>query len=71
VPIHLRNASIKMMTELGYGHEYRYAYDEPNAYAAGETYLPDGIEEPGWYQLVPRGLEVKISGKLALLWNWG
>jgi putative ATPase len=55
------------MKELGYGHEYRYAHDEPNAYAAGETYLPDGIGEPSWYQPVPRGLEVKISEKLAFL----
>lgn len=70
VPVHLRNAPTKLMKELGYGHEYRYAHDEPNAYAAGETYLPDGIEEPGWYQPVPRGLEIKISEKLALLRKW-
>jgi putative ATPase len=67
VPVHLRNAPTKLMKELGYGHEYRYAHDEPNAYAAGETYLPDGMEEPRWYQPVPRGLEIKISEKLALL----
>lgn len=67
VPVHLRNAPTKLMKELGYGHEYRYAHDEPNAYAAGETYLPDGIEEAGWYQPVPRGLEIKIAEKLALL----
>ncbi|KAG4080886.1 hypothetical protein HA402_010057 [Bradysia odoriphaga] len=70
VPVHLRNAPTKLMKELGYGHEYRYAHDEPNAYAAGETYLPDGINEPGWYQPVPRGLEVKIAEKLALLKKW-
>lgn len=70
VPVHLRNAPTKLMKELGYGHEYRYAHDEPNAYAAGETYLPDGIEEPGWYQPVPRGLEVKIAEKLAVLRKW-
>lgn len=70
VPVHLRNAPTKLMKELGYGHEYRYAHDEPNAYAAGETYLPDGIEEPGWYQPVPRGLEIKIGEKLALLRKW-
>ncbi|MBP8794794.1 MAG: replication-associated recombination protein A [Brachymonas sp.] len=70
VPVHLRNAPTKLMKELGYGHEYRYAHDEPNAYAAGETYLPDGIEEPGWYQPVPRGLETKIAEKLALLRKW-
>jgi putative ATPase len=70
VPVHLRNAPTKLMKELGYGHEYRYAHDEPNAYAAGETYLPEGIEEPGWYQPVPRGLEVKIADKLAQLRQW-
>lgn len=70
VPVHLRNAPTKLMKELGYGHEYRYAHDEPNAYAAGETYLPEGVEEPGWYQPVPRGLEIKIAEKLALLRKW-
>lgn len=70
VPVHLRNAPTKLMKELGYGHEYRYAHDEPNAYAAGETYFPEGIEEPGWYQPVPRGLEIKIGEKLALLKKW-
>lgn len=58
------------MKELGYGHEYRYAHDEPNAYAAGETYLPEGMAEPGWYQPVPRGLEIKIGEKLAVLRQW-
>ncbi len=67
VPVHLRNAPTKLMKELGYGHAYRYAHDEPDAYAAGETYLPDGMREPGWYQPVPRGLEAKISGKLDYL----
>ena len=67
VPVHLRNAPTKLMKELGYGHEYRYAHDEPGAYAAGETYLPDGITEPRWYQPVPRGLEIKIGDKLAQL----
>ncbi|WP_348694372.1 replication-associated recombination protein A [Duganella fentianensis] len=67
VPVHLRNAPTKLMKELGYGHEYRYAHDEPHAYAAGETYLPDGIAEPHWYQPVPRGLESKIADKMAFL----
>jgi len=67
VPVHLRNAPTKLMKELGYGHEYRYAHDEPHAYAAGETYLPDGMPEPGWYQPVPRGIEAKIADKLAWL----
>lgn len=70
VPVHLRNAPTKLMKELGYGHAYRYAHDEPDAYAAAETYLPDGIAEPGWYQPVPRGLELKIAEKLALLRKW-
>jgi len=67
VPVHLRNAPTKLMKELGYGHAYRYAHDEPNAYAAGETYLPEGMAEPGWYQPVPRGIESKIAEKLAWL----
>jgi len=70
VPVHLRNAPTKLMKELGYGHAYRYAHDEPNAYAAGETYLPDGIPEPRWYRPVPRGLEGKIAEKLTLLRKW-
>jgi putative ATPase len=67
VPVHLRNAPTRLMKELGYGHEYRYAHDEPHAYAAGESYLPDGMPEPAWYQPVPRGLEGKIGEKLAFL----
>ena len=67
VPVHLRNAPTKLMKELGYGHAYRYAHDEPHAYAAGETYLPEGMAKPRWYQPVPRGLEIKISDKLTFL----
>ncbi len=67
VPVHLRNAPTKLMKDLGYGHEYRYAHDEPHAYAAGETYLPDAMAEPGWYQPVARGTEAKIAEKLAFL----
>ncbi len=67
VPVHLRNAPTKLMKELGYGKAYRYAHDEPEAYAAGESYLPDGMPEPGWYQPTPRGLEGKIAEKLAHL----
>ena len=70
VPVHLRNAPTKLMKELGYGHEYRYAHDEPNAYAAGENYFPDGMAAPNWYQPVPRGLEIKIAEKLAILQRW-
>ena len=64
VPVHLRNAPTKLMKELGYGKAYRYAHDEPEAYAAGETYLPDDMAEPGWYRPTPRGLEGKIGEKL-------
>lgn len=67
VPVHLRNAPTKLMKELGHGHAYRYAHDEPHAYAAGETYLPDGMPPPSWYQPVPRGLEAKIADKLVFL----
>ncbi len=67
VPEHLRNAPTKLMRQLGYGKLYRYAHDEPDAYAAGETYLPEGLGEPGWYQPTPRGLEGKIGEKLAYL----
>jgi putative ATPase len=67
VPEHLRNAPTKLMKELGYGKLYRYAHDEPNAYAAGETYLPEGLEGQQWYEPVPRGMEIKIAEKLAFL----
>ena len=67
VPEHLRNAPTKLMKQLGYGKLYRYAHDEPEGYAAGETYLPDGIPDPRWYQPVPRGLEAKIGDKMAHL----
>ena len=67
VPIHLRNAPTKLMKELGHGKAYRYAHDEPHAYAAGESYLPDGIKEQAWYQPTDRGLETKIKEKLAFL----
>ncbi|MDY3330337.1 MAG: replication-associated recombination protein A [Pelistega sp.] len=67
VPVHLRNAPTKLMKELGYGKTYRYAHDEPHAYAAGENYLPEGMESPHWYQPVPRGLEIKIAEKMAFL----
>lgn len=64
VPVHLRNAPTKLMKELGYGHDYRYAHDEPEAYAAGETYLPDGLAGTRFYHPTPRGLESKITEKL-------
>ena len=64
VPLHLRNAPTKLMGELGYGKEYRYAHDEPDAYAAGENYFPDNMEQRQYYQPVNRGLEIKIAEKL-------
>ena len=67
VPVHLRNAPTRLMKELGYGREYRYPHDEPHAYVAGETYLPDGINKPDWYQPAPRGLEIKIGEKMDFL----
>lgn len=67
VPVHLCNAPTKLMKELGYGRDYRYAHDEPHAYAAGESYMPDGIDEPDFYQPTDRGLEIKIAEKLAWL----
>lgn len=67
VPNHLRNAPTKLMKGLGHGKEYRYAHDEPHAYAAGESYLPDGMPEPHWYEPVDRGLESQIAEKMAFL----
>ncbi len=68
VPVHLRNAPTKLMKELGYGHAYRYAHDEPEAYAAGEHYFPDDLAQPPrFYQPTPRGLEGKIGERLSYL----
>jgi putative ATPase len=67
VPLRLRNAPTGLMKELGYGSGYRYAHDEPDAYAAGETYFPDGMEPERYYEPVPRGLEIKIAEALAKL----
>ncbi|KXW56423.1 replication-associated recombination protein A [Ferrovum sp. PN-J185] len=67
VPHHLRNAPTQLMKQLGYGKTYRYAHDEPEAYAAGENYFPEGMNKPQWYQPTPRGLEQKIQEKLSHL----
>ncbi|UZK03686.1 replication-associated recombination protein A [Venatoribacter cucullus] len=67
VPVHLRNAPTKLMKSLDYGAEYRYAHDEPDAYAAGENYFPPELKDTRLYQPVPRGLESKIAEKLAWL----
>lgn len=64
VPVHLRNAPTKLMKELGYGREYRYAHDEPGGYAAGEHYFPDDMAAKRYYHPVDRGLEIKIQEKL-------
>ncbi|OGS90468.1 MAG: recombination factor protein RarA [Gallionellales bacterium GWA2_60_18] len=67
VPLHLRNAPTKLMKQLDYGKDYRYAHDEAGGYAAGEDYFPDGMPEVSFYQPTERGLEAKISEKLAHL----
>ncbi|MBT8516003.1 replication-associated recombination protein A [Polynucleobacter paneuropaeus] len=67
VPTHLRNAPTQLMKELGHGKAYRYAHDEPHAYAAGESYLPEGMPAPHWYEPVDRGLESQIAEKMAFL----
>ncbi len=64
VPLHLRNAPTRLMKDLGYGKDYRYAHDEEGGYAAGESYLPEGLAPPGWYEPTDRGLEAKIREKL-------
>ena len=67
VPLHLRNAPTKLMKELDYGRDYRYAHNEAGGFAAGESYLPEGMAPPGFYQPVPRGLELRIGERLAEL----
>lgn len=67
VPEHLRNAPTKLIKDLGFGSGYRYAHDEPEAYAAGESYFPEGMQRVEWYKPTPRGLEQKIADKLAHL----
>jgi putative ATPase len=64
VPLHLRNAPTRLMKQLGYGKNYRYAHDEPDAFAAGETYFPEGVAPREYYRPVPRGLEIKIAEAL-------
>ncbi|MGJ7574540.1 replication-associated recombination protein A [Variovorax sp. RB2P76] len=64
VPMHLRNAPTKLMKELDYGKGYRYAHDEEGGFAAGERYLPDGLEGQVFYEPVDRGLEIRIGEKL-------
>ena len=67
VPLHIRNAPTRLMKGLGYGKDYRYAHDEPDAFAAGENYLPEGMPAVEWYKPTERGLELRIREKLAEL----
>jgi len=67
VPLQLRNAPTRLMKGLGYGHDYRYAHDEADAYAAGENYFPEAMPQKTYYHPVARGLEIKIAEKLAEL----
>ncbi len=69
VPLHLRNAPTRLMKDLGYGREYRYAHDEPEAFAAGEQYFPDAMDPRTYYHPVPRGLEIRIAEALERLRN--
>jgi putative ATPase len=64
VPLHIRNAPTKLMKNLGYGKDYRYAHDEDEGYAAGENYFPDGMQRPDWYRPTDRGLEAKIRERI-------
>jgi putative ATPase len=64
VPLHLRNAPTRLMKELGYGKTYRYAHDEPEAYAAGENYFPEELKGRRYYRPVDRGLEIRMREKL-------
>jgi putative ATPase len=67
VPMHLRNAPTRLMKDLGYGKDYRYTHDEEGGYAAGESYLPDGMKHQRWYEPTDRGLEQRIAERLAQL----
>jgi putative ATPase len=64
VPLHLRNAPTKLMKELDYGRDYRYAHDEEGGFAAGENYFPEGLRAPEFYRPVERGLEIRLADKL-------
>ncbi|MFQ3198228.1 MAG: putative ATPase, partial [Paraglaciecola sp.] len=67
VPEHLRNAPTKLMKDLGYGQQYRYAHDEPHAFAAGESYMPPELKDTRYYHPNERGLEIKLKAKLDYL----
>lgn len=65
VPMHLRNAPAKLMRQMGYRQAYRYAHHEPDGYAAGQTYLPEGVERPNWYRPTDRGAERALAERQA------
>lgn len=67
VPVHLRNAPTRLMKDMGFGKDYRYAHDEAEGYVAGESYLPEGMAKVNWYRPTPRGMEGRIAEKLAYL----
>jgi len=67
VPLHIRNAPTRLMKNLGYGEDYRYAHDEEGGYAAGENYFPEGMPAVEWYRPADRGLETRIREKLEML----
>ena len=69
VPVHLRNAPTRLMKDMGFGKDYRYAHDEAEGYAAGENYFPDGMAKVSWYRPTSRGMEGRIAEKLAYLRN--
>jgi len=64
VPLHIRNAPTRLMKDLGYGRDYRYAHDEADAFAAGEDYFPEGMPDVSWYKPTARGMEIRIREKL-------
>jgi len=64
VPMHLRNAPTRLMKDLGYGDGYRYAHDEAEGFAAGESYLPEGVEAVQWYRPSDHGVEARIAARL-------
>ncbi|WP_288353424.1 replication-associated recombination protein A [uncultured Marinobacter sp.] len=70
VPVHLRNAPTKLLKSMGHGDEYRYAHDEPEAFAAGESYLPEAIHQRRYYEPFHRGLEIKLAEKRDRLDDW-
>jgi putative ATPase len=64
VPLHIRNAPTRLMKNLGYGKDYRYAHDEEGAYAAGEEYFPEGMPAVEWYKPTDRGMESRIRERM-------